>query len=381
MSAPADARTAPSGALLAFDAAPPGSVVPGRHGHRLDDGRVECRVCPRRCRLRDGQRGLCFVRGARDGELVLTTWGRSSGYCVDPIEKKPLHHFLAGTPVLSFGTAGCNLTCRFCQNWDISKSREVDTLADEAPPERIAAAARRLGCRSVAYTYNDPVIFLEYATDTAQACRERGVRSVAVTSGYVCDEARRDFFGSMDAANVDLKAFSEDFYRKVCSGHLAPVLDTLRYLKHETDVWLEVTTLLIPGENDSEAELHRAAEWMAGELGPDVPWHFTAFHPDYRMRDHRHTPAAALQRARRIARAAGLRYVYTGNVRDEEGGSTACHACGALLVGRDRYEITAWGLDEHGACARCGTPCSGVFEDRPGTWGARRMPVRLAGLA
>ena len=329
----------------------------------------------------DGQRGLCFVRARRGDELVLTTWGRSSGYCIDPIEKKPLNHFLPGTPVLSFGTAGCNLSCSFCQNWDISKSREMDTLADEAPPERIARAASELGCRSVAFTYNDPVIFLEYAIDTAEACRAEGIHSVAVSSGYVCDAARREFFPRMDAANIDLKAFSEDFYRRACAGSLAPVLETLEYLANETDVWLEITTLLIPGENDSDAELHAAADWVAEHLGPSVPWHFSAFHPDYRMRDKPPTPPATLARARQIAMQRGLRYVYTGNVHDEEGGSTFCHACGEKLIGRDWYELTAWNLDADGRCLDCKAPCSGVFEARPGTWGARRLPVRLADYA
>jgi len=353
-------------------------AFPARHWHRLADGRVQCDVCPRECRLQDGQRGLCFVRARSGDELVLTTYGRSSGYCVDPIEKKPLNHFLPGTPVLSFGTAGCNLTCSFCQNWDISKSREMDTLADAAAPDAIARAARALGCRSVAFTYNDPVIFLEYAIDTAKACRARGIKTVAVTAGYVNDAARRDFFPHMDAANVDLKGFTDRFYHQLCSGRLQPVLDTLEYLKHETSVWFEITTLLIPGENDSDAELEEAAAWIAEHLGPDVPWHFTAFHPDYKMRDKAHTPFETLRRARAIARRHGLRYVYTGNVHDPEGQSTVCHACGATLIGRDGYLLSTWGLDEKGRCNRCTTPCAGVFEAQPGEWGPRRLPVRLA---
>jgi pyruvate formate lyase activating enzyme len=331
--------------------------------------------------LADHQRGLCFVRGREGDEIVLTSYGRSSGYCVDPIEKKPLDHFLPGTPVLSFGTAGCNLACAFCQNWDISKSREVDTLSDEAPPERIARAARELHCRSVAFTYNDPVIFLEYAIDTARACRELGIRSVAVTAGYICDEPRRDFFAHLDAANVDLKAFSDDFYRTTCGGRLQPVLDTLLYLRNETDVWFEVTTLLIPGKNDSDDELQAASRWMAERLGPDVPWHFTAFHPDYRMRDLPATSFASLDRAREIAVGHGLRYVYTGNVHDERGGSTRCHGCGETLIGRDWYVLTAWNLDDEGRCRCCGVRCAGVFEGPPGDWGARRLPVRLAEYA
>jgi pyruvate formate lyase activating enzyme len=354
------------------------SVVSTRHWRRLDDGKLQCDVCPRRCQLQDGQRGLCFVRARRGDEVVLTSFGRSSGYCVDPIEKKPLNHFLPGTPVLSFGTAGCNLTCRFCQNWDISKSREIDTLSDEAPPERIARAARRLGCRSVAFTYNDPVVFLEYAIETARACRELGVASVAVTAGYVCPEPRRELFAHLDAANVDLKAFSEDFYRRICGARLGDVLDTLLFLKHETGVWLELTTLLIPGENDSDAELHRASEWVALNLGPEVPWHFSAFHPDYRMRDKAPTPPATLSRARAIARSHGMHHVYTGNVRDPEGQSTRCHACDALLIERDGYRLGAWRLDADARCCACGTRCPGVFEATPGDWGPRRLPVRLA---
>jgi pyruvate formate lyase activating enzyme len=356
-------------------------VVPGRYWHRMDDGRLQCDLCPRFCKLREGQRGLCFVRARLDDEMVLTTWGRSSGFCVDPIEKKPLNHFLPGTSVLSFGTAGCNLACKFCQNWDISKSREIDTLADAATPETIAGAARALGCRSVAFTYNDPVIFLEYAVDVAAACRDAGVRTVAVTAGEICPEPRREFYRAMDAANVDLKGFTERFYRQVCGGELAPVLDTLLYLKHETAVWFEITTLLIPGENDGDDELDAMTRWIAERLGPDVPLHFTAFHPDYKMLDRPPTPPATLTRARRIGLANGLRYVYTGNVRDLEGGSTRCHACGERLIGRDGYELTAWELTEEGACRRCGTSCAGKFEARPGTWGARRQPVRLKDFA
>jgi pyruvate formate lyase activating enzyme len=353
------------------------SVVPTRYWHRLEDGRVQCDLCPRYCKLREGQRGLCFVRGRLDDAVVLTTYGRSSGFCVDPIEKKPLNHFLPGTPILSFGTAGCNLACRFCQNWDISKSREFDTLADQAAPETIARAAAELGCSSVAFTYNDPVIFHEYAIDVARACRARGVASVAVTAGYMCAEPRVEFYRHMDAANVDLKAFTERFYKKICGGHLEPVLDTLKYLKHETDVWFELTTLLIPGENDSEAEIDEMTRWVVENLGPEVPMHFTAFHPDWKMRDKPPTPARTLTQARRVARANGVRYAYTGNVHDEGGGSTYCHDCGERVIGRDWYVLTAWHLDADGRCESCGAPCAGRFDGAPGTWGARRQPVRL----
>ncbi len=356
-------------------------AFPTQYWHALEDGRVQCDVCPRLCKLHEGQRGLCFVRGNQDGKIVLTTYGRSSGYCVDPIEKKPLNHFLPGTPILSFGTAGCNLACKFCQNWDISKSREWDRLTDQASPETIARAAKELGCRSVAYTYNDPVIFMEYAIDVAQACHAQGIKSVAVTAGYMCAEPRREFYRYMDAANVDLKGFTEDFYWKICGGHLQPVLETLEYLKHETKVWFEVTTLLIPGHNDSDKELEEMTQWAMSHLGPDVPWHFTAFHPDWKMADVPHTPAAALTRARAIALKNGLRYVYTGNVHDEAGGSTFCHQCGAKLIGRDWYVLTAWNLDGSGKCRQCGTPLPGMFEESPGAWGARRLPVHLAQYA
>lgn len=359
----------------------PVTGVPTRYWHRLADGRIQCDLCPRECKLHDGQRGMCFVRGASGGEIVLTTYGRSSGFCVDPIEKKPLNHFLPGTPVLSFGTAGCNLACKFCQNWDISKSREWDTLADAADPETIARAAERLGCRSVAFTYNDPVIFMEYAVDVAEACHERGLKAVAVTAGYITDVARPEFFAPMDAANVDLKAFTEDFYRDVCAAELRPVLDTLRYLKYETNVWLETTTLLIPGLNDSDEELDAMTRWVVAELGPDVPMHFSAFHPDYKMLDRPPTPPETLSRARRIALSNGVRYAYTGNVHDEAGGTTYCHQCGETLIGRDWYELTAWNLTEDGRCRSCGAVCAGVFDRLPGRWGARRQPVRLSEAA
>ncbi|MFQ5487612.1 MAG: AmmeMemoRadiSam system radical SAM enzyme [Gammaproteobacteria bacterium] len=356
-------------------------VVPTKYWHRLEDGRIQCDLCPRFCKLHEGQRGLCFVRACQDGQIVLTTYGRSSGYCVDPIEKKPLNHFLPGTPVLSFGTAGCNLACKFCQNWDISKSREIDTLADAASPEVIAKAAADMGCRSVAFTYNDPVIFHEYAIDVAKACRERDIKTVAVTAGYVCPEPRQEFYSYMDAANVDLKAFTERFYKYITGSHLQPVLDTLHYLKHQTDVWFEITTLLIPGENDSEEEIDEMTRWVVEELGPDVPMHFTAFHPDWKMMDKPPTPPETLRRARDIAMKNGVRYAYTGNVHDPEGDSTYCHHCGKRLIGRDWYVLSEWNLTPEGHCRFCDTPCAGVFESQPGTWGARRMPVRLKDYA
>jgi len=357
------------------------SVVPTEFWHKLDDGRIQCDVCPRACKLHEGQRGFCFVRACQDSQIVLTTYGRSSGYCVDPIEKKPLNHFLPGTPVLSFGTAGCNLGCKFCQNWDISKSREIDTLGDAASPELIARAAERLGCRSVAFTYNDPVIFLEYAIDVVEACHARGIKAVAVTAGEICPQPREKFHRFMDAANVDLKGFTEGFYKNVCAGQLQPVLDTLVYLRHETSVWFEITNLVIPGLNDSDEELEAMTAWIVEHLGADVPIHFTAFHPDWKMRDRPHTPRDTLTRARRIALANGVRYAYTGNVHGREAESTYCHQCGQVLIGRDWFVLSDWNLTDDGRCTACRTPCAGVFDGPPGTWGARRVPVRLKEFA
>jgi pyruvate formate lyase activating enzyme len=359
----------------------PISAHPTRYWHTLEDGRIQCDLCPRACKLKEGQQGLCYVRAREGDAIVLTTYGRSSGFCVDPIEKKPLNHFLPGTPVLSFGTAGCNLACKFCQNWDISKSREMDTLADQASPETIARAAKSLNCRSVAYTYNDPVIFLEYAADVAEACKAEGIKSVAVTAGYISPEPRIEFFSHMDAANIDLKAFNDDFYYKLTGAHLQPVLETLEYVHKETETWLEITTLLIPGENDSDKELNEMSEWLVNHLGPEVPIHFSAFHPDWKMQNTSATPIDTLIRARKIAQDAGMHYVYTGNVHNEEGDSTWCHHCGNKLIGRDWYVITEWHLDEKGQCHHCGKALPGLFEARPGNWGARRLPVRLRDFA
>ena len=351
---------------------------PTKYWHKLDDGRIQCDLCPRFCKLHAGQQGLCFVRANYDEQIVSTTYGRSSGFCIDPIEKKPLNHFLPGTPVFSFGTAGCNLACKFCQNWDMSKSREMHTLADSASPEAIAAAAAEHGCRSVAYTYNDPVIFHEYAIDVAAACKEKNIKSVAVTAGYICEEPRKEFFASMDAVNVDLKAFTDEFYWKITGSHLQPILDTLLYIKHETDVWLELTTLLIPGKNDSSEELEKMTQWVRENLGPDVPMHFTAFHPEWKMMDVASTPISTLIRAREIALKNGVRYAYTGNVHDKAGESTYCHECGQRLIGRDWYVLSDWNLDSNGSCTACGTKCAGIFDETPGDWGARRLPVRMA---
>ena len=350
---------------------------PGRWWHLLEDGRMQCDLCPRDCKLHEGQRGACFVRQRIDHRMVLTTYGRSSGFCVDPIEKKPLNHFYPGSSVLSFGTAGCNLACKFCQNWDISKSRDMDRLMDTAGAEQIAAAAQRAGARSVAFTYNDPVIFAEYAMDVADACHERGVKTVAVTAGYMHDAPRREFYAKMDAANVDLKGFTDEFYVKLTGSKLQPVLDTLKYLRHETGVWLEITTLLIPTKNDGDEELYLLSKWVAKELGSDVPLHFTAFHPDYKLHGLPATPPATLTRARKIALGEGLKYVYTGNVHDNEGGTTYCHACANALVVRDWYRILAYRISAEGNCMNCRAPVSGRFGTFDKPFGPRRIPISV----
>ena len=334
---------------------------PARYWHLGDDGRAQCDLCPRHCALRDGQAGFCFVRRNVGGRLDLTTYGRSSGLAIDPIEKKPLYHVTPGAEVLSFGTAGCSLACRFCQNWEISTANQFDVLATDASPASIAATAARRGCQGVAFTYNDPTIFAEYAIDTALAVRQRGLLNIAVTAGYIEPAPRADFFEFMDAANVDLKSIRPDFYRRVVGGHLEPVQDTLRYLVHETAVWVEVTNLVIPGLNDSEAELHELAAWVASDLGPDVPLHLSAFHPAHRMMDVPRTPAATLRSARRIALGEGLHFVYTGNVADDEGSTTWCPQCGTVLIARAGYTVTEDTIRD-GHCPTCGTVIPGRFD-------------------
>ncbi|MDB5387367.1 MAG: pyruvate formate-lyase 1-activating enzyme, partial [Planctomycetaceae bacterium] len=344
--------------------------------HKRDE-QIICTLCPRECALRDGQRGFCFVRQNVADEMVLTTYGRSSGFCIDPIEKKPLNHFLPGTPVLSFGTAGCNLGCKFCQNWSISKAKEFDDRTDIAGPEAIARAAVQHGCRSIAFTYNDPVVWAEYAIDTARACHELGLKTVAVTAGYISKEARGAFYEVMDAANVDLKGFTSEFYQHVTLSKLEPVLETLRWLKHETNVWFEITNLMIPGENDSAAETSKMCDWIVENLGPDVPVHFTAFHPDFRMQDIPRTPPETLLRARQQALSAGIRYPYVGNIHDVLGQSTYCHNCKEMLIQRDWYVLGNYSLQGN-SCGHCGTVIPGVFEKRPGNWGAKRQPIRIS---
>ncbi len=355
----------------------PAAHHPARYWHALDDGRVQCDLCPRYCHLHEGQRGACFVRMRERDAMVLTTYGRSSGFCIDPIEKKPLNHFYPGSSVFSFGTAGCNLACKFCQNWDISKSRDMDSLMDAASPEEIVSTALKWGCRSIAFTYNDPVIFAEYAMDVADAAHAAGLKTVAVTAGYITELARADFFSRMDAANVDLKSFSDDFYTRLCGAHLQPVLDNLRWLVKETPVWVELTTLLIPGQNDSDAELAALCDWVAETLGPTTPLHFTAFHPDFKLTDLPPTPPETLFRARELALARGLQHVYTGNIHDICGGSTHCPACGHCVIERDGYDILSHHLDDTGQCTYCGHLLPGRFERFDHAFGARRIPVAI----
>lgn len=350
---------------------------PTKYWHVLPNGRVQCDICPQACKLAEGQRGVCFVRMRENDQIVLTTYGRSSGFCIDPIEKKPLNHFLPGSSVFSFGTAGCNLACKFCKNCDISKAREMDILADQASPETIAKAAVDNGCASVAFTYNEPIIFMEYAIDVAKECHKRNIKTVAVTNGYICDEPRKEFFSHMDAANVDLKGFTQSFYKNITNSSLQPVLDTLVYLKHHTKIWLEITTLLIPGENDSETEIDAATKWLAANVGIDVPLHFTAFHPAWKMLDKPSTPLETLIKARDIGIKNGLRYVYTGNLYHPEGSTTYCHNCKNSLIARSGYEITVYQLDANGKCKFCGTQCAGVFAADIGHWGDKRRPVKL----
>jgi len=346
--------------------------------HKLDDGRLQCDICPRDCKLHEGQRGACFVRGMAEGQMVLTTYGRSSGFCIDPIEKKPLNHFYPGSSVFSFGTAGCNLACKFCQNWDISKSRDMDRLMDRASPEAIAQEAKKHGCKSVAFTYNDPVVFFEYALDTANACHDQGLKTVAVTAGYIHEAPRREFYAKMDAANIDLKGFTDEFYVKLTGAHLQPILDTLAYVHHDTDCWLEITTLLIPGYNDSDAELTALSKWVMQELGADVPLHFSAFHPDWKMEEVSPTPPATLTRARRIALDAGLHHVYTGNVHDIDGDTTYCASCHTPLIVRDWYQINEYHLMDNGSCPQCGAALAGHFGRFEKQFGRQRIPVAVA---
>lgn len=369
--------TAPAGAEPAVRVGTPDGGVTARWWQVLDDGRIQCDVCPRHCRLRDGQHGFCLVRRREGERLVLAAYGRSTGLCLDPVEKKPLNHVHPGSSVLSFGTAGCNLACRFCQNWEISAARDTDLLAVEAGPERIASLAAEVGARAVAFTYNDPVVFAEYAIDTAHACHERGILAYAVSAGWVCEEPGLELYGAVDAANIDLKGFTEEFYRRVTGGSLADVLATLVRIRERTSTWLELTTLLVPGLNDSPEEIGRLSRWVAAQLGPSTPLHLTAFHPSHRMLDRPPTSPATLRHAREVALDAGLHFVYLGNIRDAEGSTTRCTGCGAAVITRRGYAVVHYGLDASGRCTACGTALPGLFDAAdPGGFGNLRVALR-----
>lgn len=329
--------------------------------NKLDNGKILCTLCPRYCTMGEGQAGFCFIRKNIQGNLYSLGYGHPTGFGIDPIEKKPLNHFYPGTNILSFGTAGCNLGCKFCQNWSMSKAHLDDLNALDASPEDVVALAKRYHTPSIAFTYNDPTIFGEYVIDISQIARQEGINSVMVTAGYIDKEARKDVYKYIDAANVDLKAFSEDFYHKITSSHLKDVLDTLVWLKNDTDVWFEITTLLIPGENDSPEELKQMCNWIVENLGDSVPLHFTAFHPDFKLMNKPGTSSSTLDMARSIAHSAGIKYCYVGNVHNIEGQTTYCPSCNTQLVERDWHSILSYQITKEGNCSKCGTHIAGVF--------------------
>jgi pyruvate formate lyase activating enzyme len=341
-----------------------------------DDGRILCTLCPRYCRMGDGQAGFCYIRKNISGKLYSLGYGTSTGFAIDPIEKKPLNHFLPGTEILSFGTAGCNLGCRFCQNWSISKAKLDEARSRRVAPNEVVRLAQRNRAPSIAFTYNDPVIWGEFVIDISRLAREQGLKSVMVTTGYITPEARPEVYRYIDAANVDLKAFSERFYHKITFSHLDPVLDTLKWLKHETDIWFEITNLMIPGENDDPAETQRLCAWVVENLGDSVPLHFTAFHPDFKMIDKPRTPAATLKRARQIAVSEGIKYCYVGNVFDDEGQTTYCPSCKRSLIQRSWHDVTEYNLD--GDQCACGTRIAGVFAASSRVNPCQSQPRRLA---
>lgn len=332
-----------------------------KYQNSLHNDKVQCTICPRNCILGEGQRGFCFVRKNINGEVTLTAYGYNTGIAVDPIEKKPLYHFYPGSKALSFGTTGCNLSCAFCQNWQSSRSKVEPTLLNKTSPEQIAELALEYNCKSVAFTYNEPTIFFEYAIDTAKECRKRGINTIAVTAGYINPEPRKEFYKYMDAANVDLKSFNPNFYKKYCLVELEPILDTIKYINHETDCWLELTTLLIEGENDSPEEITKECNWIKENIGVGVPLHFSAFHPSYKFMDRKPTGVGTLLKAHEIATKIGLKYVYTGNIIETTTSSTYCHNCKRNIIKRSGNCVEEYNLDECGKCIYCGTQCSGVF--------------------
>jgi pyruvate formate lyase activating enzyme len=327
-----------------------------------DGGKILCTLCPRYCKIGDGQPGFCYIRQNQGGKLYTIGYGRPTGFAIDPIEKKPLNHFLPGSTILSFGTAGCNLGCKFCQNWSMSKAKLDDDNSLDVSPEGVVALAKSNGTPSIAFTYNDPTIFGEYVIDISKIAREEGIKSVMVTAGYIDKEARKDVYKYIDAANVDLKGFTERFYWKNTYSHLDDILDTLIWLKNETDVWFEITTLLIPDENDSSEEIKLECEWILKNLGDSIPLHFTAFHPDFKMIDKERTPEITLTSARKIAFDSGIKYCYVGNVHNKEGQTTYCPNCKEKLIKRNWHSVLSNNL-KGGKCRKCGEKIEGVFNN------------------
>jgi len=341
------------------------------------DGRILCTLCPRYCQIGEGQYGFCFIRQNHGGKLYNLGYGRSTGFAVDPIEKKPLNHFLPGGNALSFGTAGCNLGCRFCQNWSISKAKLDDQRSRLIAPQEVVELAQREQAESIAFTYNDPTIFGEFVIDIAQAARQAGVATIMVTAGYIDARAREEIYAEIDAVNVDLKAFTDDFYRKLTFSNLQPVLETIAWLVHQTDVWVELTNLIIPDHNDAAGEIAEMSDWILEALGDAVPIHFTAFHPDFKLTDKPRTPPETLMRARQQALDRGLKYVYVGNIFDDDGQATFCGGCGARVIDRDWHAVTLYRLDEAGCCPDCGFSLPGQFQRAPGLSAGRRRATGL----
>lgn len=342
------------------------------------NNKVLCTLCPRYCKIGNGQAGFCFIRRNRGGKLYQDGYGASTGFAVDPIEKKPLNHFLPGTPVLSFGTAGCNLGCKFCQNWDISKNKLDEVKSHEKlSPEDVVNLAFQHKCPSIAYTYNDPTIWGEWVIDIAQVARERGLKNVMVTAGYITKEAREEIYPFIDAANIDLKAFTETFYNKLTFSYLNDVLDTIKWMYNETNVWVELTNLIIPGHNDESDEFKEMVGWLLENCDDNIPLHFTAFHPDFKMMDTPKTPQETLNRARRIALDMGMKYVYIGNVFDRNGQTTYCPNCGTHLIQRDWHAVSANKMNKN-KCSKCGTIIPGVFTQESYTSDGLRYNVGVS---
>ncbi len=340
----------------------PDNLYEARWWQKQDDGRILCTLCPRYCKIGEGQIGFCYIRQNIDGKLYSTGYGRPTGFAIDPIEKKPLNHFYPGSTILSFGTAGCNLGCKFCQNWSISKAKLDELNALYVTPEEVISLAKKYKTPSIAYTYNDPTIFGEYVIDISRLAKEENIKNVMVTAGYIDKEARKDVYRYIDAANVDLKAFTEQFYHKITFSHLNYVLDTLLWLKNETGIWFEITTLLIPNENDSDEEIKLMTEWIVKNLGDEVPLHFTAFHPDFKMLNKSKTPSSTLEQARKIAITQGIKYCYLGNIHHEIGQSTYCHNCKEVVIKRDWHSVLKINL-KNGKCNNCGQNVAGIFAE------------------